>query len=752
MGAPINNYDPEIERYTHGIVGTDVKLYVRFEDEDGARIPTAACNITIRRSDKGSAVVANAAAVEIGTGYYRYTFAPTVAGSYVGEWHGVDEDGGDHRKQFAIKIFDKVGASLNFDPGDVGDDEVQILGSHRIPGVFAVDEDSEPGDLVAITAALVATTYATRAAAGPVAASAIVLEKLSATTARLADFCTLDGLSGLTVGPLYVGVDGALSGTRSTTEGELDQCVGYALSDTRAELWTVDHGELVASTDAPTVAADLADHIADADDPHEAAGYAAATQAAQDAADAAQGMADAAGAAATQVANDLADHAADMDLHGGGGGGADETTADMHIWVDAVDGDDDENDGLTEDTPVATIAAALGLIPQGVKHLVQGHLAAGTYEIARSYLFRTRNVSGEGRVHFFADDVWDPGVFVDRVTGVAAAGTNSNVIKTTGLTLNAQRGYTIEMTSGDAMGERRTIRNNTATDVVPSIAFGAVEGAVPAPGDTFRIFENAVVIAPQGVGAFEVTQHSTFGDGYSDDVQSKYTLTGITFPSLGAVYRGGYVVGSSTQLYGVLFQDSLRIEYAKLRASDATHYVTTDAKLGWGCTCTGDFVYTIEGGKIEGVFVITGGFAGSGWIPGGFINGAYHSSDQDLNSMSYSGYWGNVSLLMGSPLTVYPGHRIWVYYVDFVAGISDPLLNVIGGEIMMSGINNGESTGATTVKVRSGGRVHCLSAPTLGKASGGDYDNGSGSPVNKSFFSGADTRHYFQGALIERSS
>lgn len=424
-----------------------------------------------------------------------------------------------------------------------------------------------------------------------------------------------------------------------------------------------------------------------------------------------------------------------------------QTTAALDLYVSAAGGSD-SNSGLSTSAPLLTIAAVEALIPMHVRHVVTIHMAAGTYAIARSWWFRSRVISGDGRIVVYADDTWDPTVYTTRVTGTAGVGTSADQIVTSGLTLNAQRGYTLQMTSGDASGERRTIRNNSTTQLIPSVSFGAVDGATPASGNTFRVFSNAVIIAPTG-GMCEVVQSDPVRTSMQDAIDSRYAFQGVTFASMGSVYRGGYIVAASTVFRGVRVEDSLRTEYAVLAAGDAEYMSPDDMVNGWGCTVTGS-VNGLHGGRNEGCFVANA-IAGHGWISSGYIATAFHSTDQELESMSYSSLWGNVSLLMGT-LTLYMGHRIWIYYVDFVAGQAGPLITMYGSDLMMSGTNVGESTGGVTIAVRSGGKVHLLAAPTLGSATVPDYDDGSGARVNKSYFAAVGDRVHFDGSLIERSA
>ena len=235
-----------IKRYPPRKVGEDVTLWHTFYDEDGDLADVNACQITIRDAS-GTKIVDGAWATVVSAGLVSYRYQPLAAttGDHVVEWHAVDSEGIDFKSVEPIvwEIVERIGA---FELLATEDEVPVVLPRMPVPGIHTVPSGSTVGQLVAITAAGVAETYATRAAGTPVAADAIIQEKLSDTTARLSTLTTLEGLSALTPGALlYLGVDGALTHTRSTTPGEHDQCVGRAITAMRATLWTTDPGAIV---------------------------------------------------------------------------------------------------------------------------------------------------------------------------------------------------------------------------------------------------------------------------------------------------------------------------------------------------------------------------------------------------------------------------------------------------------------------------------------------------------------------------
>src|SRR5690606_13149041 len=145
------------------------------------------------------------------------------------------------------------------------------------------------------------------------------------------------------------------------------------------------------------------------------------------------------------------------------------------------------NDGYSPEKPVATLNHAFSLIPEHVKHRVTIHIASGTYEwttgLNGKFLNEHIVIVGDG-----AGQDGDDG-FTELIAPTAAAASSSQtVVKSSGLVANAYRGKTIEILTGAAAGDRRTIHSNTATDIVPVRQFTAAVTA----GDLYRVIEPAV--------------------------------------------------------------------------------------------------------------------------------------------------------------------------------------------------------------------------------------------------------------------
>ena len=154
----------------------------------------------------------------------------------------------------------------------------------------------------------------------------------------------------------------------------------------------------------------------------------------------------------------------------------------VDIYVDDVNGND-ANIG-TQALPVKTLSAAYKRIPFYVTDLTRVFVAP-------------HGGAGYSLVEFgprvLRNNVWIIGTGETALKATAAAqggSTNQLVVTTGGMTADAFRGKTIEIMSGAALGDKRTIRNNTTTDIVPVEFFSATI----ASGDQYRVIEPSTVL------------------------------------------------------------------------------------------------------------------------------------------------------------------------------------------------------------------------------------------------------------------
>jgi len=164
-----------------------------------------------------------------------------------------------------------------------------------------------------------------------------------------------------------------------------------------------------------------------------------------------------------------------------------ETYEEMDIYVRAADGSDSNLGTISE--PLATLTEAVNRIPFHVNHTIRIHVGPHTgsgYQrptISQKALNENIYIIGDG-----GGGVTDG--FTEILSSTAAlAGSTDRIVKSSGLSTSQYGGFgqywgaTIEILSGAAAGDRRTILNNTATDIVPNAPFTAAIGT----GDLYRI-------------------------------------------------------------------------------------------------------------------------------------------------------------------------------------------------------------------------------------------------------------------------
>jgi len=195
-----------------------------------------------------------------------------------------------------------------------------------------------------------------------------------------------------------------------------------------------------------------------------------------------------------------------------------ETYEEMDIYVRAADGSDSNLGTISE--PLATLTEAVNRIPFHVNHAIRIHVAPHTGSgyirpnIRQKVLSQNIYIIGDG-------GGGSSDGFTEILSSTAAlAGSSNLLIKTSGLSTTEYGGFgeywgkTIEILTGAAAGDRRTIRNNTATDIYPNTPFSATIST----GDTYRIVEPETVIyysdpndliLASGVGLYINEQYTT---------------------------------------------------------------------------------------------------------------------------------------------------------------------------------------------------------------------------------------------------
>lgn len=167
-----------------------------------------------------------------------------------------------------------------------------------------------------------------------------------------------------------------------------------------------------------------------------------------------------------------------------------------HIYLSDANGDDN-NDGLTAETAVATFARAYSLVPYALSAPCVVHVGSGTYAGASltNRLLATPNshlwVYGDG-----AGQPGDDGFTVLKATEAAVSGGTTTLVTSGGMTPDEYAGKTLEIVSGSGEGIRMTIGTNTATDIVPLHKFDTI----PDGTTQYRVVESAVLIDTDNFG------------------------------------------------------------------------------------------------------------------------------------------------------------------------------------------------------------------------------------------------------------
>lgn len=166
------------------------------------------------------------------------------------------------------------------------------------------------------------------------------------------------------------------------------------------------------------------------------------------------------------------------------------TTSTLHLYANATTGDD-SNDGYSLAAPKLTLQAVFDLVPDIVKHLVYVHLA-GTFVLTDNvYVIRT--CLPGGIILLDGDETLRTAV--DDNAGSNYTSTASGTFLLThaaaAWTVDEHTGYMVEVLTGPAAGQVRTVHSNTAQDLVPTKPFSVD----PTIGATYRIIRPTTEIS-----------------------------------------------------------------------------------------------------------------------------------------------------------------------------------------------------------------------------------------------------------------
>ncbi|MCH7905525.1 MAG: hypothetical protein IH944_13300, partial [Armatimonadetes bacterium] len=238
---------------------------------------------------------------------------------------------------------------------------------------------------------------------------------------------------------------------------------------------------------------------------------------------------------------------------------ATKTIAPLDLFVSGLNGDD-SNDGLSPSSPFATLTKAESVLPDVIAHRVIIHAGNAGGSPYAAPLFKERVI--QARVWVIGDGAGQPGEdgFV-AVAGTGNSGTADGASSNSGLVFgpggmvaDAFRGKTLEITSGPAVGDRRTITENDGTIFRPARRFSAS----PA-GSTYRVIEPDVEIDILRTDPIQVGVGIATGFGKDGSFRNHPDLVGLFLVNLRLGNSGPTVFASfhrsRIQMHGVEIDD-----------------------------------------------------------------------------------------------------------------------------------------------------------------------------------------------------
>jgi hypothetical protein len=467
----------------------------------------------------------------------------------------------------------------------------------------------------------------------------------------------------------------------------------------------------------------------------------------------------------------------------------------QQIYVDPLNGKD-YNSGRRRDRPVQSGLRIKELIASAGAAQVTVHLTSRGLLMDESGVFLRSSLMRGRAITLFADEAWDPAVVTVNVTATAAdAGTTATVLKGT-FVADALEGLTVELltTGGGTVPvplgqrQRRTIRNNTTTDIVPQASFVPA----PVPGDTFRVItEDCWLTCPVLPGGalyqtYVVAEDMPSQPG-SEPIFPFFGLTNGSFATVPGLALEGVGLRCSSSflnmafgrlplyLYGTRFDPNGAIFGALTPIFNgtqvggglglnerATQYIGYGPILSHGMTLgrsayfTGFVWCTDIGGVFDTTSLVSiyGGRMRRFFGPGGRVKiQASFGIPFLFNGRGVTGDFIRVTGFGGSgPCVLNTQGNVEVIN----APANQPAINIdIGGEMTLdSGFVGTGGAGGSAVLVQGGGSLGLADAPAFGDAVATDWDVINTAAVNKSAFAAANSglMDPATGSRIYRSS
>lgn len=353
----------------------------------------------------------------------------------------------------------------------------------------------------------------------------------------------------------------------------------------------------------------------------------------------------------------------------------------IELYIRGFDGDD-SNPG-TEDSPFETLIGAAASLPSIINHTVIMHVGRHAGNGYTPPIFN--NLQINENVWIIGDGGGEEGEdgFTEVVSSRSAeAGSSNTVIVTTGLSDAEFKGYgehfgrTVEILSGAAEGDLRSVRNNTTTQIYVSIPFSApIE-----EGDTFRIVESKINI--YRIAPYNVLLN---GIGFSSDKKINFVNFNVTSNVYGPKFQ---FYNSVLGMYGINFVKGATLDLtgSRLRAGvEEISYPTYScpssvSDLGVRLATSWSGWTVVNRGLVAGEQLI---------VQKGLLEGTFHAQGLSANASAEIAMWaGSVTGVTTTTLNSSQGAMISVY----------------GGAFPQTMI--GSSTIGASIYVYNGGRIN----------------------------------------------
>lgn len=424
----------------------------------------------------------------------------------------------------------------------------------------------------------------------------------------------------------------------------------------------------------------------------------------------------------------------------------------------------DGNDGLTALTPVKTLDRLAEVIPLTIEGQAGIFIGEGEYVITkeRPFILPNRNIRGLGSIQIIPSDFDGGNPYNVVLEDTCDAGTDEFSVITSGLTPDAHALQSIRFMDGDAVNQWRSIRNNSATEIVPNDIWGAFNGLAPAPGDTFQIVtSNVRFVTETNAQMIATPQAQTQGWAGSSEPGTVYErqwcvwqFEGCAFGKQGEAETswssspGLSLLGCSVDddvalyVYGTLFAGNM---YLGALGAASTNF---DYAWGWGLMCGNVYDDLVPGACIVGSLNCAGFVRVSSLIIlGGRLTSLF--LDRNMNDVWIANYTVIPALI--DECQAYYGGILGIDAAEFITSAAVKLKVSRGMLCVLQSAADvtGESSGSTTVLAEAGGRIFVKGAPALGKTVGSDWNDGNVSR-NKSFWGSAGAASQYRTNIIER--